>query len=241
MINVIDFGIKPYREIWGQQKKLFETLVDAKSLHKPIKEEYLLIGEHLPVYTLGFHGDKNNLLLSESELFVHGAELIRIERGGDITYHAPGQLILYPIIDLESRNAGIKDYMYMLEECVIGLLNHYGIKGDRINGATGVWIGGVNEKERKICAMGVRCRRHITMHGLALNVSTDLSGFSAINPCGFVDKGVTSLYKELNLKGEKDCSMPEMKDVKKNILEIFGNLFGSYTCSITPRQNTSNR
>lgn len=227
MIKYIDFGIKPYQVVWDLQKSLFASLVNAKNNHRVIDEEYVLYGEHMPVYTLGFHGNKHNLLLPENELNLRGAELICIERGGDITYHAPGQLIIYPIIDLEVRKMGVKDYMSILEECVIRLLDIYGIKGERVRSATGVWIGKGTKKERKICAMGVRCRRFVTMHGLALNVSTDLSGFSLINPCGFVDKGVTSLYNELISMNSGD-SLPDMDEVKRNILKIFRQLFDSY-------------
>lgn len=225
-MKLIDFGIKPYREIWEMQKILFNKIVDAKSNHTNIEEEYLLYGEHLPVYTLGFHGDEQNMLISQSEIERRGAELIRIERGGDITYHGPGQLILYPILDLQIRNIGVKEYMNMLEECVIRLLDIYGVTGERIDGATGVWIDKGTTKERKICAMGVKCRRHVTMHGLALNISTDLSAFSVINPCGFVDKGVSSLYKELK-ENDKNVALPTMTEVKDNILNIFNNLFVS--------------
>lgn len=223
-MEYIDFGINEYREIWEQQKRCFSTLVDAKSRHEPINEEFLLYGEHYPVYTLGFHGNENNLLLTEAVLKERGAEVIRIERGGDITYHGPGQLILYPILDLQKRGLGVKSYMFLLEECVIRLLAQYGIKGERVDGATGVWIDVGSCQERKICAMGVRCRRHITMHGLALNVFTELAAFSAINPCGFVDKGVTSIYEELK-KLRRDANSPSMQEVKKNILSIFSRLF----------------
>lgn len=223
-MKYIDFEIKPYREIWDIQKEYFKSLVDAKTDHSPITEEYLLYGEHYPVYTLGFHGDANNLLLSESLLKDRDAELIRIERGGDITYHGPGQLILYPILDLQKRNLGIKEYMFLLEECVIRLLKQFGIESGRVDGATGVWLGIDTMKERKICAMGVKCRRHITMHGLALNISTDLSAFSAINPCGFVDKGVTSLHKEIK-EMQPEIELPRMDEIKKKILTIFSALF----------------
>lgn len=217
-MEIIDFGISPYREIWDRQKELFATLVERKQLHLPIEQEYLLIGEHQPVYTLGFHGNADNLLVSQENLAEFGAEVIRIERGGDITYHGPGQMIVYPIIDLEKRNLGVKDYMWLLEKCVIDLIGEYGIKGERIDGATGVWIDKGLISERKICAMGVKCRRHISMHGLALNVTTDLSAFGRINPCGFINKGVTSLQKELISKGLRQ---PNMADVKRGFIEIF--------------------
>ena len=197
-----------------------------KQNHAPISEEYLLIGEHLPVYTLGFHGDERNLLVSEEWLNKSGTEVIRIERGGDITYHGPGQLIVYPIIDLDGKKMSVKDYMWSLEECVIRLIAEYNIKGERVDGATGVWIDKGKQSERKICAMGVRCRRHITMHGLALNISTDLSAFGRINPCGFVDKGVTSLCEEIAIKNlHEDIVSPDMSDVKRKFIKIFKRVF----------------
>lgn len=179
----------------------------------------MLIGEHSPVYTLGFHGNAANLLADEKRLAKMGAECIRIERGGDITYHGPGQMIAYPLIDLESHGIGIKGYMDMLEDCIMELLSDFDIYGEKIDNAIGIWIGKNTPEERKICAMGVKCTRFVTMHGLALNVNTDLSAFSAINPCGFVDKGVTSIARE--------CGSPaSMEEVKHRFVEIFSRKFG---------------
>lgn len=213
-MNTIDFGLAPYREIWEMQRKLQNELIAKKKEKKLIKNEYLLVGEHFPVYTLGFHGNAENLLINEEALKAQGCECIRIERGGDITFHGPGQIILYPIIDLEKHNLGVKAYVSLLEESVLNLLRGYGIKGERVEGATGIWIGKGTREERKICAIGVKISRGISMHGLALNVNTELSAFSAINPCGFADKGVTSMQKELgrNL---------EMEEVKLTLSEIF--------------------
>ena len=189
-----------------------------KSKEKPV-EEFMLIGEHSPVYTLGFHGNAANLLADEKRLAKMGAECIRIERGGDITYHGPGQMIAYPLIDLESHGIGIKGYMDMLEDCIMELLSDFDIYGEKIDNAIGIWIGKNTPEERKICAMGVKCTRFVTMHGLALNVNTDLSAFSAINPCGFVDKGVTSIARE--------CGSPaSMEEVKHRFVEIFSRKFG---------------
>lgn len=215
-----DFGLSPYREIWEIQRKLQNELIGRKREHSPISDEYLLYGEHLPVYTLGFHGNADNLLLTEEMLKARGCECIRIERGGDITFHGPGQLILYPIIDLESHSLGVKAYVSLLEEAVIRLLAEYGIKGGRVEGATGIWIGKDTSGERKICAIGVKISRGISMHGLALNVNTDLSAFSAINPCGFVDKGVTSMQRELGKE-------VRMEDVKARLSELFMTLLGN--------------
>ena len=175
-----------------------------------IKEgkEYILIGEHYPVITLGRRAAEMNVLLPDSVLDKRGIKKYHIGRGGDVTFHGPGQLILYPILDLEKHRLGVKEYVNILEETVIRLLDKYGIKGERIEGATGVWIGKGTEEERKICAMGIKCSRFCTMHGLALNVDMDLSGFKMINPCGFKDKGVTSIYEEIKRKRERsrqDC------------------------------------
>lgn len=216
-MEIIDFGLSSYRSIWEKQKTLFSEMVELKSQKKDIVKEYILAGEHLPVYTLGFHGNATNMLLDTTELRRRGAELIRIERGGDITYHGPGQLIVYPIIDLERRKLGVKDYMFLLENCIIKLLESYGIKGEHVAAATGVWIDTNTPRERKICAMGVKCRRYITMHGLALNVNVDLDAFSAINPCGFINKGVTSIKQELN-SGE----VP-LEEAKRELLNIIKN------------------
>lgn len=182
--------------MWNKQKSLFHSLIDAKKEHRPIDCEYILIGEHPAVYTLGFHGNAGNMLHAE-ELKKKGIEFIHIERGGDITYHGPGQMIVYPILDLEYHHLGVKQYMSMLEDCIIRLLDIYDIKGEKVDGATGIWIDVDTPRERKICAMGIKCSKFVTMHGLALNVNTDLTAFSAINPCGFIDKGVTSIAKEL--------------------------------------------
>lgn len=230
-LRIIDFKQTEYRNIWEEQKKLFNMMVDSKKSCRPIDEEYLLIGEHPPVYTLGFHGNANNLLADENRLRELGAECIRIERGGDITYHGPGQMIVYPIIDLEYHSLGIKGYMNLLEDCVIELLREYGIKGEKIDDAIGIWIGKGAPDERKICAMGVKCTRFVTMHGLALNVTTDLNAFSLINPCGFIDKGVTSIEKETGV-------IPSMEDVKQKFIMIFRKLIG-FPLPHTPFQGMS--
>ena len=218
ILKVIDFGIGKYRDIWEEQKNLFNMMVNNKKTGMPLDEEYLLIGEHPSVYTLGFHGNADNMLLDPPHLETTGAEIIRVERGGDITYHGPGQMIVYPVIDLEIHGLGIKGYMNLLEDCVIELLAQYGVKGEKIDDAIGIWIGKGTDRERKICAMGVKCTRFVTMHGLALNISTDLSWFSAINPCGFTDKGVTSLACELD---QSQKMLPSMQEIKSRFIEIF--------------------
>lgn len=200
MINSIDLGRIAYREAWAKQLELFDKLVEESKDGKVSEDEYLLFAEHDHVYTLGFHGHAENMLISVEMLAAQGIECVRIERGGDITYHGPGQMVVYPIIRLKQHGLGVKSYINLLEEAVIQTIAGYGIKGERVEGATGVWLDVGTPRERKICAIGVKCRRFVTMHGLALNVNTDLSRFSAINPCGFIDKGVTSIAAELGTK-----------------------------------------
>lgn len=216
MVKVIDFGIGKYEEILNSQRELFGSLVKDKKEGRE-GEEFILIGEHFPVITLGRRAHESNVLIPQNILKERGIELYKIERGGDVTYHGPGQLIVYPILDLEKHRFGVKDYVNLLEETVIKLLQNYGIKGERVDGATGVWIDKGSKKERKICAIGIKCSRFCTMHGLALNVNPDFTGFSLINPCGFVDKGVTSLQKETGNFASKNA----MSIIKKDFLDIF--------------------
>lgn len=162
-------------------------------------EEVIYFTQHFPVYTLGRHGHASNMLSLPP-----GTECIRIERGGDITYHAPGQIVVYPVISLWHRKLGVKDYVNALEQWVIDTLSTYGIAASRADGAPGVWLGTGTPAERKICALGVKVGRGVTMHGFALNADIDLSGFGCINPCGFVDKGVTSIARETGLPVDLD-------------------------------------
>lgn len=196
-IEITDLGLTDYREARTKQLNTQSEVIAGRN-------DIIFLTEHYDVYTLGKHGHEENLLSLPA-----GVECIRIERGGDITYHGPGQLVVYPIINLPKRKLGIKAYVSLLEESVIRTLSHYGIKSDRVEGATGVWLGKGTPGERKICAIGVKVTRGVTMHGLALNVNTRLSGFSAINPCGFVDKGVTSIAAELG----EPVSMAEVKEL----------------------------
>lgn len=221
-MNVIDFGITEYKEILELQLKLFEKLVEDKRTGK-VGEEIILIGEHPSVITLGRRANDANILVSTEILERNGIKLFHIGRGGDVTYHCPGQLIVYPIIDLENHGLGVKDYIHLLEETVIRLLAIYGIKGERIEGATGVWIGKGTFDERKICAIGIKCSRFCTMHGIGLNVVSDLNGFNLINPCGFQDKGVTSIEKEIPLNSDLKGGII-MEEIKKKFLEIFFSL-----------------
>ncbi len=213
-----DIGLIPYKDGWEYQEKLFQKLVDAK-LNNSVKHQYLLFCEHNHVYTLGKSGDIHNMLISNQERQGKNIDFYSINRGGDITYHGPGQLVAYPIIDLEYFKIGIKKYISMLEEVVIKTLEHYGIKGEKDSNAMGVWIDASNPaKARKICAIGVRASRYVTMHGLALNVNTDLSYFSLINPCGLDNKSVTSIQNEL---GEEIS----MDDVASNLKSAFRDVF----------------
>lgn len=224
-IGIVDFGLQDYRKIWDMQRAAFNKLINDKREKKTISKEYLFIGEHYPVYTLGFHGKSGNMLATDAALTDMGIELIRIERGGDITYHGPGQMIAYPVIDLENHGLGIKGYMDCLEDCIITLLYDYGIKGEKVDNAIGIWIDKGTSEERKICAMGVKCTRFVTMHGLALNVSTDLNAFNVINPCGFTDRGVTSIARETG-------HVPSMQEMKKRFVEIFIDRFQPHIPSL---------
>lgn len=193
-----------YNAMLARQREIFNRLVNQKRNGEKVDHEYLFLLEHPHVITFGRHANHANLLASADYLADAGIAAVEIERGGDITYHGPGQLVVYPIIDISLRSLGVKDYVSLLEEAVIRTLAHWGIKGERVEGATGVWIGKGTPGERKICAIGIRCSRYITMHGLALNVNTDLSMFHLINPCGFIDKGVTSMQKELGSPMDMD-------------------------------------
>lgn len=190
------WGVVPYAEAWERQTGLFDSLVKAKLGGKPYVNRIVFV-EHPHVYTLGRSGKAANMLLDEARLAAIGATLYRIDRGGDITYHGASQLVCYPILNLEDFGLGLKEYIGVLEEAVIRVCALYGVRTGRVAGATGVWLDAGLPSERKICAIGVRASRFVTMHGLALNVNTDLGYFSHIHPCGFIDKGVTSLRREL--------------------------------------------
>lgn len=211
-IKIIDFGIEDYESILSLQTSYFQKLLENKKNRKE-GNEYILIGEHYPVITKGRRADDGNILMPESMLEKEGVKIYATGRGGDVTFHGPGQMIVYPILDLDKHSLGLKQYVDLLEESVIRLLESYGIKGERIEGATGVWIGKGEAEERKICAMGLKCSRFCTMHGLALNINTDLKHFSYINPCGFKDKGVTSMEKEL-------VNALPIENIKKEYLHI---------------------
>lgn len=213
-LEYVDWGLIPYAEAYEKQKALFETAIERKMAHEPVRNTVIFC-EHPHVITIGKHGLDANLLFPEADLKEEHVELFRVDRGGDITYHGPGQLVGYPILDLESLHLGLKEYIYRMEEAIIRLLAEYAIQGEHFAGATGVWIEPEYQgKARKICAIGVKSSRYVTMHGFALNVSTDLNYFNLINPCGFKDKGVTSMEKELDRE-------IDMEEVKKISFQLF--------------------
>lgn len=198
MINFVDWKKIAYSEALDRQTNLFNSKVAQKLNGKENISQDFILCEHNNVYTLGKHGKDSNLLVNDEFLKQINAEVYHINRGGDITYHGPGQITGYPSLDLDSMGLGIRDYIHTLEQMVINLMKDYDVECERLQGATGVWIEAHTKKARKICAIGVKVSRGITMHGFAFNVNTDLNYFSYINPCGFVDKGVTSMQKELH-------------------------------------------
>jgi len=225
-VRLIDLARKGYQDSWDYQEALFSGVVQRKiemrktNERSPMPDNYLIFVEHPPVYTLGKSGKPENLLLSSEQLESKGIEYFKINRGGDITYHGPGQIVAYPILDLDQFFTDIHKYLRYLEEAVILTLGEYGIKGDRYEGLTGVWLDpDIPEKARKICALGVRCSRWVTMHGLAFNVNTELDYFENIVPCGIDDKAVTSMEKELGKK-------LNLNEVKKKLQFHLSNLFG---------------
>ena len=217
-LEIIDWNQVPYTEGWNRQTVLFDEIVAAKRAGTSYVN-HIVFCEHPHVYTLGRSGKEANMLLGEEQLQRIGATLYHIDRGGDITYHGPGQQVCYPILNLEEFGLGLKEYVHLLEEAVIGVCASYGIEAGRVGKATGVWLDGDTSRARKICAIGVRSSHYVTMHGLALNVNTDLRYFSYINPCGFVDKGVTSLQHELG----REVSMAEVKErLGKELFRLLG-------------------
>lgn len=223
-IAIQDLGYKDYKQTWDYQEQLFKDIVDTKIRNRreeaglETKNHFLFV-EHPHVYTLGKSGDLSNLLLNEEQLTEKGARFYKINRGGDITYHGPGQVVGYPILDLENFFTDIHKYLRFLEEMIVLTLAEYGLKAERSPGETGVWLDVGTPFARKICAMGVRASRWVTMHGFALNVNANLGYFDNIIPCGIRGKAVTSLNVEL---GVKEVSMEEVKD---RLLKHFKDLF----------------
>ncbi|MES2285454.1 MAG: lipoyl(octanoyl) transferase LipB [Bacteroidota bacterium] len=226
-VKFIDLGLIDFKQAWDYQEKLFDEVVQIKIDNRKISSDskpkatpsYLLFCEHPHVYTLGNSGNKEHLLITEQQLIQKNATYYKINRGGDITYHGPGQIVGYPILDLDNFFTDIHKYLRFLEEIVILTLAEYGIESGRSKGETGVWLDAENPlKARKICAMGVRASRWVTMHGFAFNINTDLGYFGNIVPCGIVDKAVTSLDKELGRKVDEE-------EVKQKLKKHFADLF----------------
>ena len=221
-----DLGLLDYKACWDYQEKLFNKTIQQKISNRNLTEEaqvptdnFLLFVEHPHVFTLGKSGDESNLLVNEEQLEEKNASYYKINRGGDITYHGPGQLVGYPILDLDNFFTDIHKYLRLLEETIILTLNDYGIIAGRSSGETGVWLDSEDPlKARKICAMGVRCSRWVTMHGFGFNVNSDLNYFSNIIPCGIQNKAVTSMEKELGKK-------VDINQVKEKIKIYFSELF----------------
>ena len=225
-IHLIDAGIQDYKQTWEYQEKLFKEIVDLKIQNR--REDtyletpnYLIFVTHPHVYTLGKSGDISNLLLTDNQLKQKGATFYKINRGGDITYHGPGQIVGYPILDLDNFFTDIHKYLRFLEEAIILTLAEYGIIGTRSEGETGVWLGVGTPFARKICALGVRASRWVTMHGFALNVNSDLGYFDNIIPCGIKGKSVTSMQVELGVEIINEDL------VKQKIIKHFNQLFES--------------
>lgn len=217
-----DLGISEYKKTWEYQEMLMQRVIDQKMAKKTDpnleSDNYLLFVEHPHVYTLGKSGDEQNLLLNYIQLQAHDATFFHTDRGGDITYHGPGQLVGYPIFDLENFEIGLRKYIFLMEEAIIKTIAEYGLQGSRDEKATGVWLDSGTPRARKICAIGVKSSRFVTMHGFALNVNTDLTYFQHINPCGFTDRGVTSIEKELGTK-------QDFEEVKKVVLDKMVEVF----------------
>ena len=223
-VQIQDLGTKDFKETWDYQEELFKGILDTKIKNRREAagletNNYFLFVEHPHVYTLGKSGDMSNLLLNEAQLKEKGATFYKINRGGDITYHGPGQLVGYPILDLDNFFTDIHKYLRFLEEVIILTLDEYGLKATRSEGETGVWLDVGTPFARKICAMGVRASRWVTMHGFALNVNANLGYFDNIIPCGIKGKAVTSMQVELGVKSVDET------EVKSKILKYFSALF----------------
>jgi len=215
-----DLGSISYKEAWDYQEILFNELLQAKR-EGLVSDNYLLFCEHPPVFTLGKSGAESNLLMSQEFLQKHKIEYFKSNRGGDITFHGPGQIVAYPILDLEQFNMGVKQYINALEEVVIKTLQDYGIESERLEGSTGVWLDTKGKNPRKICAIGVKASRYVSMHGLAFNINTNMEYYSYINPCGITDKTVTSLQNELG-------ATVNLEEVRTKLKTYFISIFGMH-------------
>lgn len=223
--NFTDLGLIEYGAAWELQERLFSHIVAQKKAGLAETDNYLLFCEHPHVYTLGKSGSDSNLLLDAIQMQARDAVFIRTNRGGDITYHGPGQIVGYPVLNLEGLVKGAREYIYKMEEAVILTLQHFEIQSERLDGATGVWLDtDIPGRTRKICAIGVRTSHWVSMHGLALNVNTALQYFNYINPCGFTDKAVTSLSNEL----QRPVDITEVKNI------LAGKLAMVYSLDLKP-------
>jgi lipoyl(octanoyl) transferase len=212
-INYQNLGLVPYKKAWDYQLELFNQLLENKKAEIKNKKHHLLFVNHPHVFTIGRNGDDNNLLINRQLLEKKGIELFHIDRGGDITYHGPGQQVVYPIFDLDEFKINTREFVFRLEEAVIHTLEEFSIKSSRLEGAAGIWLDADDkQKSRKICAIGIRSSRRVTMHGIALNINTDLSYFSLMNPCGFIDRGVTSLKKEFGKSVDSEHIVSVLKE-----------------------------
>jgi lipoyl(octanoyl) transferase len=226
-VSYLDLGRMDYKQTWERQEELMNLIVNAKKLNDSSEgnsiaktPNYLIFVEHPHVYTLGKSGDEHNLLLNYIQLQAKDADFFKTDRGGDITYHGPGQIVGYPILDLENFGIGLRQYIYNVEETMIRAMADFGLTAMRDPQATGVWLDVGKPSARKIGAIGVKSSRFVTMHGFALNINTDLEYFKYINPCGFTDKGVTSVEKELGFKQDFDLA-------KVIVLNKFAEIFGA--------------
>ena len=223
LVKEVDLGLSPYIDALKKQEKYFNSVIDQKIKNRKLSEKrktsnFFLWVEHTPVITIGNRGNRNNLLVNEFELKEKKIDLFNTNRGGDITLHSPGQLVGYPIFDLENFFTDISKYLRLIEESVIKLLNDYGVNGERSSGETGVWIDAKKPSARKICAIGIKASRWVTMHGFAFNICNDLDYYNYIIPCGIKNKNITSLSKELN----KNISVDEVKiRLKETFAEVF--------------------
>ena len=224
-IVVKDLGVLSYEDSWEHQKTIFDNIISQKIKNRTLKKKnktdnYLLIVEHKPIFTIGKSGDTSNLLLDTKQLKSKNIQFKKINRGGDITFHGSGQVVGYPILDLDNFFTDIGQYLRTLEEVIISSIGFFGLKGYRINGETGVWVKDSKNSPKKLCAFGIKASRWVTMHGFALNVNTDLKYFDYIVPCGISDKGVTSIEDVLKQK-------IATKIVKEKLYENFAKCFGA--------------
>jgi len=228
-IYIENIGKLNYQPAWELQKKYFQQIIQDKTDNKITKNTLILV-EHNHVYTLGKHGQRQNLLISDERLQEINAIFVQVDRGGDITYHGPGQLVAYPVFDLDNFGIRTREFVYRLEESVIKLLKSYQIEASRMESAAGVWVDVGTQNARKICSVGVKSSKGATMHGIALNINTDLRYFSYINPCGFVDKRMTSMQLETN-------NVMDFNEIKERLTMFISSEFGANLVTQIPAES----